>query len=222
MAVGLPSELLLRRPDVARSERQLAAQTAEIGVATRDLFPRFFITGVASLQSVRACDFFDWQSRLLSIGPSISWQIFSGGRIRANIALQTATQQELLAAYEAAVLQAFQDVEDALVAFSHEQATRAQLEDAVRANAARRRPRAAARTARASPTSSPCSSRSNRVFTSQDTLAQTERDVAIQLVALYKAVGGGWDAAATLRGCQPRAMMSPDARVSIRASSAML
>ena len=140
VAVGLPSELLLRRPDVARSERQLAAQTAEIGVATRDLFPRFFITGAASLQSVRASDFFDWESRALSIGPSVSWPIFSGGRIRANIALQTAAQQELLAAYQAAVLQAFQDVEDALVAFSHEQATRAQLEDAVRANRARRRP----------------------------------------------------------------------------------
>jgi len=70
VAVGLPSELLLRRPDVARSERQLGAQTAEIGVATRDLFPRFFITGAASLQSVRASDFFDWESRLLSLGPS--------------------------------------------------------------------------------------------------------------------------------------------------------
>src|SRR5262249_45416177 len=100
VAVGLPSELLLRRPDVARSERQLAAQTAEIGVATRDLFPRFFITGVADLQSIRASDFFNWQSRALSIGPSVSWPVFQGGKIRANIELQTATQQELLAAYQ--------------------------------------------------------------------------------------------------------------------------
>ena len=92
------------------------------------------ITGAADLQSIRASDFFDWQSRALSIGPSVSWPIFEGGRIRANIELQTAAQQELLAAYKGIVLQAFQDVEDALVAFSHEQATRAQLEDAVRAN----------------------------------------------------------------------------------------
>src|SRR5207247_2484573 len=83
-----------------------------------------FISGAASLQSVRSSDFFDWQSRLLSLTPSVSWPVFEGGRIRANIALQTATQQELLAAYEGVVLQAFQDVEDALVAFSHEQATR--------------------------------------------------------------------------------------------------
>src|SRR5207247_9830819 len=74
------------------------------------------------------------RGRVPSPAPSVSWPIFEGGRIRANIALQTATQQELLAAYEGVVLQAFQDVEDALVAFSHEQATRDQLEDAVRAN----------------------------------------------------------------------------------------
>jgi multidrug efflux system outer membrane protein len=196
VAVGLPSELLLRRPDVARSERQLAAQTAQIGVATRDLFPRFFITGAASLQSVRASDFFDWQSRLLSIAPSFSWQIFSGGRIRANIALQTATQHELLAAYEAAVLQAFQDVEDALVAFSNEQATRSQLQDAVRAN---ERAANLARQAYAEGLTDFLTVlvAEQSVFTSQDTLAQTERDVALQLVALYKAVGGGWEAAGT-------------------------
>jgi outer membrane protein, multidrug efflux system len=198
VAVGLPSDLLLRRPDVARSERQLAAQTAEIGVATRDLFPRFFITGAASLQSVRASDFFDWQSRALSIAPSVSWQIFSGGRIRANIALQTATQHELLAAYEAAVLQAFQDVEDALVAFSHEQATRAQLQDAVRAN---QRAADLARQAYAQGLTDFLTVlvAEQSVFTSQDTLAQTERDVALQLVALYKAVGGGWEAGAPMQ-----------------------
>ena len=198
VAVGLPSELLLRRPDVARSERQLASQTAEIGVATRDLFPRFFITGAASLQSVRASDFFDWQSRLLSIAPSVSWPVFEGGRIRANIELQTATQQEFLAAYQAVVLQAFQDVEDALVAFSHEQATRAQLDDAVRAN------QRAAELARNLYLQGLTDFLTvlvaeQAVFTSQDTLAQTERDVALQLVALYKAVGGGWEAAGTAR-----------------------
>jgi len=194
VAVGLPSELLLRRPDVARSERQLAAQTAQIGVATRDLFPRFFISGAASLQSVRGSDFFDWQSRLLSLGPSVSWPIFEGGRIRANVALQTAAQQELLAAYEGIVLQAFEDVEDALVAFSHEQATRGQLENAVRAN---ERAADLARRLYAQGLTDFLTVlvAEQSVFTSQDTLAQTERDVALELVALYKAVGGGWEAA---------------------------
>jgi NodT family efflux transporter outer membrane factor (OMF) lipoprotein len=191
--IGLPSELLLRRPDVARSERQLAAQTAEIGVATRDLFPRFFISGAASLQSVRGSDFLDWQSRLLSLGPSVSWPIFEGGRIRANIALQNETQQELLAAYEGVVLQAFQDVEDALVGFSREQSTRAQLQDAVRAN---ERAADLARRLYGQGLTDFLTVlvAEQSVFTSQDTLAQTERDVALQLVALYKAVGGGWEA----------------------------
>jgi outer membrane protein, multidrug efflux system len=192
VAVGLPSELLLRRPDVARSERQLAAQTAEIGVATRDLFPRFFISGAASLQSVRGSDFFDWESRLLSLGPSVSWPIFEGGRIQANIALQTATQQELLAAYEAVVLQAFQDVEDALVAFSHEQAARAQLEAAVRANA-RATDLARRLYGQGLTDFLTVLVAEQSLFTSQDTLAQSERDVALELVALYKAVGGGWE-----------------------------
>ena len=196
VAVGLPSELLLRRPDVARSERHLAAQTAEIGVATRDLFPRFFITGAADLQSIRASDFFNWQSRALSIGPSVSWPVFEGGRIKANIELQTATQRELLAAYQAVVLQAFQDVEDALVAFSHEQATRDQLEGAVRAN---QRAADLARNLYAQGLTDFLTVlvAEESVFTSQDTLAQTQRDVALQLVTLYKAVGGGWEAAGT-------------------------
>jgi NodT family efflux transporter outer membrane factor (OMF) lipoprotein len=196
VAVGLPSELLLRRPDVARSERQLAAQTAEIGVATSELFPRFFITGVADLQSVHASDFFDWQSRALAIGPSATWPVFQGGRIRGNVELQTAAQQELFAAYQAVVLQAFQDVEDALVAFSHEQATRAQLEDAVRAN---ERAAELARRLYAQGLTDFLTVlvAEQSVFTSQDSLAQTERNVALDLVALYKAVGGGWEFDAT-------------------------
>jgi len=198
VAIGLPSELLLRRPDVARSERQLAAQTAEIGVATRDLFPRFFITGIADLQSIRASDFFNWQSRALSIGPSITWPVFQGGRIRANIELQTQAQQELFAAYAGAILQAFEDVEDALVAFSHEQASRDQLEEAVRAN------RRAAELARNLYLQGLTDFLTvlvaeESLFTSQDTLAQTQRDVSLQLVALYKAVGGGWEAPPTDR-----------------------
>jgi len=126
----------------------------------------------------------------------VSWPIFQGGRIRANIELQTAAQQELLAAYQAVVLQALQDVEDALVAFSYEQATRAQLEDAVRAN---QRAADLARNLYAQGLTDFLTVlvAEQSVFTSQNTLAQTERDVALELVALYKAVGGGWEAAGT-------------------------
>jgi len=191
VAVGLPSELLLRRPDVARSERQLAAATAEIGVATRDLFPRVSLVGAAGLESVSASDFVTWPSRVASIGPSVAWPIFEGGRIRANIALRTAEQEESLAAYQAVVLQAFQDVEDALVAFSGAQATRAQLEDAVSANQ-RATDLAQRLYAQGLTDFLTVLVAQQSLFTSEDALAQSERDVALGLVALYKAVGGGW------------------------------
>jgi hypothetical protein len=154
-----------------------------------------FITSVADLQSIHASDFFNWQSRALSIGPSVAWPVFEGGRIRANIELQTAAQQELLAAYQAVVLQAFQDVEEALVGFSHEQATRDELEVAVRAH---QRAANLARNLYAQGLTDFINVlvAEQSVFTSQDSLAQTERDVALELVALYKAVGGGWEVGA--------------------------
>ena len=179
---------------MARAERQLAAQTARIGVATSELFPRFFISGAASLQSVRASDFPRLAEPTLAIGPSFTVPVFEGGRIRANIELQNATQQELMAAYHQALLQAFQDVEDALIAYSHEQATRTQLTEAVRAN---QRAVALARSSYGQGLTDFLTVlvAEQSVFTSQDSLAQTERDVALALVSLYKALGGGWDTA---------------------------
>jgi outer membrane protein TolC len=128
----------------------------------------------------------------LSIGPSVTVPVFEGGRIRANIELQTAAQQELMAAYQQALLQAFQDVEDALIAYSHEQATRAQLAQAVRAN---QRAVELARSLYGQGLTDFLTVlvAEQSVFTSQDSLAQTERDVALTLVSLYKALGGGWD-----------------------------
>ncbi len=217
VAVGLPSDLLLRRPDVARSERQLAAATAEIGVATRDLFPRFFITGAADLQTLHASDLFTWESRLASIGPSVTWPVFEGGRIRGNIALRTAAQEESLAAYRAAVLGAFQEVEDALVAFSNEQASRAELENAVRAN---QRTTDLARRLYAQGLTDFLTvlDAERSLFTSQDQLAQSQRDVALDLVALYKAVGGGWDVA---RGGEGRSVGAAAQPVGAEAPGAM-
>jgi len=194
IAVGIPSDLLLRRPDVARAERQLAAQTAEIGVATRDLFPRFFLSGLADLQSIHAADFFKWESRLVSIGPSVQLPLFTGWRVRGNIELQKAAQQELLAAYRDAVLRAFQDVEDALAGFSQQQAARDQLGDAVDAN---QRATDLARSLYGQGLTDFLTVLVAQVnlLSTQDSLAQSERDVALQLIALYKALGGGWEVA---------------------------
>jgi len=109
--VGLPSELLRRRPDVRRAERQLAAATARIGVQTEELFPKFSLTGVAGLNSVSASDWFTGGSKAWSVGPTVQWRIFDAGRIRANIRVENAKQEEALAVYEKTVLTSLQDVE---------------------------------------------------------------------------------------------------------------
>lgn len=118
--VGLPSDLLLRRPDVQRAERELAAATANIGVAKSDLFPKFSLTGVAGFESVSASDWFSSGSKFWSIGPTVQWKIFDAGRIRSNIKVQNARQEQALAAYEKTVLDAFEDVENDLVAYAKE------------------------------------------------------------------------------------------------------
>lgn len=189
--VGIPSEVLLQRPDLRTAERQLAAATADIGVAVRDLYPRFFITGFGALQSVSAAELFDWSSRAASIGPSITWRVFDAGLTRATLQLRTARQEELLAAYRSVVLQAFGEVENALVAYAQEQMRRDDLVNAVSSNQ-----RAADRALQLyvqglTDFLSVLQAQLN-LFTSQDQLAQSRRDIALDLIALYKALGGGW------------------------------
>jgi hypothetical protein len=129
--VGLPSDLMLRRPDVQRAEQQLAAATANIGVAKADLFPKFFLTGAGGFESVSASDWFTSGAQFWSAGPTVQWRIFDAGRIRANIRVQNARQEQALDAYEQTVLTAFEEVENGLAAYANEQIRRNSLEDAV-------------------------------------------------------------------------------------------
>src|SRR5262249_11757600 len=104
--IGLPSDLVRRRPDIRRVERELAraARTARIGVATADLFPRSSLTGTPGVAATDAAKVFTGASRFSSIGPQVVWPIFAGGRIRANIRVQEARQEAALAHYEQTVL----------------------------------------------------------------------------------------------------------------------
>ena len=192
--VGIPSDLLLRRPDLRSSERQLAAATADIGVAVRDLYPRFFVTGFGALESVKASAVFDWPSRALSIGPSVSWTVFDAGMIRATIDLRTAQQEQLLAAYRSIVLQAFQEVENALVAYAEDQKSRDDLATATAANQ-RAADLAVQLYVQGLTDFLTVLQAQFNLFASQDALAQSEGDIALDLVALYKALGGGWEPA---------------------------
>ena len=111
---GLPAQLLSRRPDVAVAEQNVVAANAQIGVAMAEFYPRFSLTGSAGFESADASSIFKWRSRVASIAPSISFPIFQGGRLRANLEATEARYRQTVAAYVNQVLVAYADVEDAL------------------------------------------------------------------------------------------------------------
>ncbi len=190
--VGLPSELLRRRPDVRRAERQLASATAQIGVATADLFPSFSLTGSLGYQSTKGSSLISPGSRYWTAGPSLRWPVFDAGKIRANIQVQTALQEQALITYENTVLTAIQDVENAIVAYSNGQAAREALVRAVDAN------RKSVEIAqdlyqRGLVDFLNVLQSQSSLYQSEDQLAQNDQQVATALVALFKALGGGWE-----------------------------
>jgi NodT family efflux transporter outer membrane factor (OMF) lipoprotein len=189
--VGLPSDLLRRRPDIRFAERRLAAATAQVGSAIADLFPKFFLTGIYGLQSISASDWFAGPSRYWSIGPTITWPIFDAGRIRANIEIRNAQQEQALNQYEQTVLAALGDVEKSLVNYAQEQVRYRSLNDAVAAN------RRAVEMAnelyiRGLNDYLNVLDTQRALYLTETELAQSEATMASNLVALYKALGGGW------------------------------
>jgi len=191
--IGLPSELLRRRPDIRSAERQLAAATADIGVQTAELFPKFSLVGTAGLQSVRASDWFTAGSGYWSAGPSITWRVLDFGRIQSEINAADARQQQALDTYEQTVLTAFQNVEDSLVAYTNEQTHYTALNDAVIANQrALELSQALYQEGVGDFLNVLDAERS--LFAAQDQLADSRRAETEDLVSLYKALGGGWEA----------------------------
>lgn len=192
--VGLPSELLQRRPDVQRAERELAAATAGIGVAKADLFPKFSLMGFVGLETISADNWFDSASRAWSAGPSVRWELFEAGRIRANIRVQNARQEQALDSYQQTVLVALRDVENALTAYAKEQVRRESLSRSVQANEqALEMSTQLYRSGLVDFLRVLDSERS--LYTAQDALVQSDQAVSDDLVQLYKALGGGWEVA---------------------------
>jgi len=190
--VGLPSDLLRRRPDLRRAERELAAATARIGVATAELYPKFSLTGFFALDSVTASDFAKWGSRAWSVGPTIQWSIFQGGRIRARIEVENARQEQAAIVYERSILIALQEVEDALIAYAKEQAHRAELSESVKANE-KAVDLATQRYTQGRVDLLSVLDAQRSLYASQDAFVRSERRISEHLVALYKALGGGWE-----------------------------
>ena len=119
--VGLPSDLLRRRPDIRRAERTLAAATANVGSAIADLFPRFSILGAFGFEGDHRTNWIKAKSRTWSFGPAMEWPIIYFGRIRNNIRAQTSVQKQALLSYEQTILTSLEDVENALVAYYKEE-----------------------------------------------------------------------------------------------------
>lgn len=190
--VGLPSDLLRRRPDIRRAERQLAASTARIGVATADLYPRFSLTSLSGMQAIAPTNLVVPESSFWSIGPTVKWPVFDAGRIRALIQVQDARQEQALVTYEKTVLTALKDTENALTAYSKEQVRRRSLAQAVEANR-RAFVIAGELYARGLVDFLNVLESQRSLYVSQELLAQSELNITTDLVALYKALGGGWD-----------------------------
>ena len=190
--LGLPSNLLQRRPDIRRAEAQLHVATAQIGVATADLFPRFSLTGSFGYQNGRAGSLFNYANSSWSFGPGVTWPLFDAGRIFNNIKVQDEAATQAILAYRSVVLTALQDVENSLVAYVKEYERRAALADAVTANQEALR-LATLRYTNGETDFLQVLSAQQSLFSTENSLVQSDRTSVTNLIALYKALGGGWE-----------------------------
>ena len=191
--VGVPSELARRRPDIRQAEAQLHAATADIGVAVADFYPKITLDGSLGLQALKAKDLGNWAARQYGLGPTISIPIFEGGRLRATLELRKVEQQEAALNYQQTVLQAWHDVDNALTAYADEQRRRDALAGAVEQN------QLALRLARDRYTQGVADflnvlDAERALLQAQLQLADSSTTVSSNLVQLYKALGGGWEA----------------------------
>jgi NodT family efflux transporter outer membrane factor (OMF) lipoprotein len=192
VAVGIPADLLRRRPDVRSAERQVAAQSAQIGVAEADLYPTLVINGTLGYEAADLSKLFESRSFMGTITPTLKWNVLNYGRIANNVHLQQARTQELITSYQNLVLTAAQQVQTALRGFLR---SREQAEDL-------------ARSVKAAVTATKIQEANfidlkadvNRLFTlentqvqQQDNLAVAQGNAALNLINVYRSLGGGWE-----------------------------
>lgn len=209
--IGMPSELARRRPDIRRAEAQLHSATADIGVAVADLYPRLSLEGSLGLQGVRFNSLGDWASRFYNFGPSLSIPIFNGTTY-ATIHVDEARQQEAALAYENTILGALHEVENAVSSYGTEQVRLRALERAAEAN---RRSLALAQQRYKAGLSSflDVLDSERRLYASQTGVANSEIAISTDLIAVYKALGGGWNTEEAQAGAvsPPQGMVQPAA-----------
>lgn len=190
--IGFPSELAQRRPDIRQAEAKLHSATAEVGVAEADFYPKVTIDARLGFQSLSLRDLGFWSSRAWSVGPSLSLPIFEGGKLKGQLTLKKAEQKEAALAYRKTVLQAWQEVDNALNAYQAEQLRQVRLQDTVKSNQ-RSVYLAQAQYRQGLQTFINVLDAERRLLSSQQDLVNSNTQISINLVQLYKALGGGWE-----------------------------
>jgi multidrug efflux system outer membrane protein len=191
--VAVPSELLEHRPDIAAAERLVAAANADVGLANAAFYPRLMLNGLAGFQSIDASTLFNWESRVWSVGPSVSLPIFTGGRNRAQLAASRAAYDATVASYRQTVLSAFQDVEDQLAA-QRLLAQQAEKESAALKSARRTLDISLTKYKGGVITYLEVAIAQNAALAHEETVVQLRAQRLAASVSLIKALGAGWTA----------------------------
>ncbi len=192
VAIGLPSQLAERRPDIRQAEARLHAATANIGVAKGDFYPRITLSGSLGSQALQLADFGSWGSRAFAFGPQFSLPLFNGGRLQGMLTLREAQQQEAALAYQHTVLRAWHEIDDQLTRYNASQLRRDSLAEAVRQN------QIALTTAQHQYVEGVADfvnvlTVQSALLATQEQWVQSSTDVSLAMVGLYKALGGGWE-----------------------------
>ena len=191
IAIGLPAELLRQRPDIRQAEREVAAQTAQIGVASSELYPQFSLFGTLALQAVDSVSFFKASNITFGFGPQVVWRIFEGGRLRYDIKIQELVAENLIYQYQNTVLLALEEVENSMVAYVQEINRYKSLGKSVSAADGAV---GLVRTLYIEGLTDFLNvlDTQRALFQQQDQLAESKGDIVQNLINLYKSLGGGW------------------------------
>jgi NodT family efflux transporter outer membrane factor (OMF) lipoprotein len=204
VVVGIPSDLIRRRPDLRSAERLIAAQSAQIGVAEADWYPAFFINGTIGYESKDLAKLFGPQSFTGQVGPAFQWNILNYGRILNNVRLQDFKTQELVGVYQQKVLSAAQETENGIISFLNAARQAEYLKASVK-NAQRAEVITSENFTAGTIDYTPVFVAEQFLVQQQNAFAQAQGDIALGLIQVYRTLGGGWE----LRLSEPTACAGP-------------
>jgi NodT family efflux transporter outer membrane factor (OMF) lipoprotein len=191
VAVGIPAELLTRRPDIRKAERQCAVQSEQIGIADANLYPHISITGNMGVSATKLSELYTPNAFNGTVGPTFTWNILNYGRLAANVNYQDHRFQELLLAYRDTVINANEDVENGIVSFlKNQEATAKLLESCVAADKALAIVISQYRVGTVD--FNRVATIEQTLVTEQDLYTQSKGSIALGLIQVYRALGGGW------------------------------